>query len=263
MFLRSLVALLAFAAVGWADDTGIKLPNVTAEVAPRPMPPNVTLKLTAEVYYVVESDAPVMILSSPQGIVNVSNDTGPIKLKGKFIDGDGKTETRTYKSKYVYTVEQASTGTVELLIFKVGEPDESKVKRVKLAVGDSPMPPGPNPPGPNPPGPAPVTSFHVVLVYESGSTLSAKQTGVLYSKAVADYLTSKTTPEGGLSGWRRYDRNVNTDSEQATMKALWDAVKPKVTAVPCLVVEVNGKADILPFPANEEEALAILKKAGG
>ena len=264
MFFRSLIALLVFSATGLGQT--IRLPVVTVETPPpQPMPATSVLKLSSEVYYVVEADVPVMILASPDGIVNVGSDTGPLKLRGKFIDGKGKVETRTYKGKYVYYIDQNGTasGNVELFVFAVGEPDAAKVQRVKLVVGESPTPPGPSPPGPNPPGPVPVTSFHVVLVYESGSTLSAKQTGVLYSKAVADYLTSKTTPEGGLSGWRRYDRNVNTDSEQATMKALWDAVKPKVTAVPCLVVEVNGKADILPFPANEEEALAILKKAGG
>lgn len=133
-----------------------------------------------------------------------------------------------------------------------------------------PRPP-PNPPGPvDPPTPVdPVTppvvvkSFRVIFVKESGATLPAGQSSIPAAKAIRDYLAAKTTPEGGIQGWREYDPQSNVANEQPTMKALWAAVKPKITAVPCVVVEVNGKADIVPFPADAATALKLLKTYGG
>ena len=47
------------------------------------------------------------------------------------------------------------------------------------------------------------------------------------------------------------------------VKALWEAVKPNLTVTPSWIIEVNGKADILPFPANAAEALKTLQNYGG
>jgi hypothetical protein len=124
-------------------------------------------------------------------------------------------------------------------------------------------PPGPGP-GPDPPPPPPpvVKSFRVIWVTESATTLTAQQNSVIGAKAIRDYLTAKTTPENNVAGWRHFDPQT-VPSGQPTMTALWAAAKPKITTVPCLVVEVNGKAEILPFPANAVEALATLKTYGG
>jgi hypothetical protein len=147
---------------------------------------------------------------------------------------------------------------------KVPEGPPSVAGTLVLEVtGARPPPPGPTPPDPGPtPPPGPVTSFRVIFVTESATVLSAAQNAVTGAKAVQAYLTSKTTPEGGWSGWRHYDPQTGMN-DQPTMRALWAAVKPKITTVPCLVIEVNGKADILPFPANATEALATLKKYAG
>lgn len=125
-----------------------------------------------------------------------------------------------------------------------------------------PIPPTPDPPKPPDP-PDPVKSFRVILVKESGSTLSAEQTAIAGSKQVRDYLTSKTTPEGGLAGWREYDHQQNTTNEQSTLKALWVASKSSITKVPCMIVEVNGKAKIVDYPKNVAEAIKTLKDYGG
>jgi hypothetical protein len=47
------------------------------------------------------------------------------------------------------------------------------------------------------------------------------------------------------------------------MKALWEAVKPKLLPAPCMIIEVNGHATVMPFPANVEECLTTLKRFGG
>jgi hypothetical protein len=103
----------------------------------------------------------------------------------------------------------------------------------------------------------------VIFVKESGATLNAEQSSIPAAKVLRDFLSAKTTQEGGLSGWREYDPQQNTANEQPTMKALWAAVKPSLQRFPCMVVEVNGNATVMPFPANVNEALSVLKKAAG
>ena len=111
--------------------------------------------------------------------------------------------------------------------------------------------------------PEPVRSFRVIFVKESGQTLSPAQTPIPGAKAIREYLNVKTTKEGNQPGWREYDPQQNTTNEQPTMTALWEAVKPKLQGIPCMVIEVNGRATVMPFPADVDAALAALKRAGG
>ena len=136
-------------------------------------------------------------------------------------------------------------------------------QRLTIVLGKPTPTPTPVPPKPDDPLPEPVKSFRVIFVKESGSTLPSEQTAITGSKAVRDYLSAKTTPDGSLSGWREYDPQQNTSNEQPTLKSLWAAAKSSITAVPCIVVEVNGKVSILPYPKNTAEALKTLKDIGG
>jgi hypothetical protein len=121
-----------------------------------------------------------------------------------------------------------------------------------------------NKPEPTPaPVPEPVKSFRVIFVKESGQTLQGEQLAIPGAKEIREYLTAKTTPEGGQVGWREYDPQQQTASEQPTMRALWEAAKPSLLPAPCLIVEVNGKATVMPFPKTVAEAVETFKKAGG
>jgi hypothetical protein len=113
------------------------------------------------------------------------------------------------------------------------------------------------------PEPEPVRSFRVIFVKESGSTLTAEQTAIPGAKAIREYLNAKTTREGNQPGWREYDPHQTTAGEQPTIAALWEAVKPKLNAIPCMIVEVNGKATVVSYPANAAEALNTLQRYGG
>lgn len=247
---------------------------------PKPKPdrgPVPVTSLSEDTWYVVESNIPLIVLHSPSGHVSVQPDQGPIKVRGKFVDGTGKTETRTFNSKHLYFINAIKAGKIELLIVPQGVQEEKDVIRQPLTVmgvapipppepppGPGPTPPGPMPPEPDPgPTPGPVTSFHVIFVKESATTLNAEQSSIPAAKVLRDYLNLKTTPEGGLTGWREYDPHQNTANEQPTMKALWTKVKPSLQRFPCMVVEVNGDAKVMPFPANVTEALSVLKKAAG
>lgn len=272
--MRSLLCSLLLTLPAFAVDppvSPIRLPNVRDVTPPLPMPADAAVKLIPGYRYVVESDVECLVFLSPGGSVSLKKQHGPITIDAKFVDGTGENEERDYKSKFIYSFKAIKVGRDELIIMPVGAKAESEAKRVTFQVGQLPIPPppGPNPPGPQPPGPTPdptpvpVTSFRVIFVYESLTTLPAKQTSILYAKSIADYLTEKTTAEGGLAGWRRFDKDAGTANDQPVMRALWAAVKPKITTVPCMIIETNGKADILPWPASVDEALATLKKAGG
>jgi len=237
-----------------------------AEPVVPPSPQEVT-ELKADHWFVIEADVPFFVLDSRQGIVLIGYEEGPLKLKGKFADGNGKNETRTYNSKYLATVEAVTKGQVELLVVPAGATDAGVVIRRTLTVmGQAPQPPpgpGPQPDPDDPPAPGPVTSFRVIFVKESGQTLLPGQSAIPGAKAIRDYLTAKTTPEGNLAGWREYDPQQITANEQPTMRALWESVKPQLLAAPCLVIELNGRATVMPFPADVNACLAKLKEYGG
>lgn len=133
--------------------------------------------------------------------------------------------------------------------------------------GQKPEPPKPVDPVvpvvPVDPVPEPVRSFRAIFVKESGSTLPAAQTAIPNAKAIREYLNAKTTKEGSLPGWREYDPQQNTANEQPMMAALWSAVQPKLQVIPCLVIEVNGKATVLNYPGDTDAALKLLKEYGG
>ena len=242
---------------------------------PKPKPdrgPVPVSVLSEDTWYVVESAMPLIILHSPAGHVSVQPEAGPVKVRGKFVDGTGKTETRTFSSPHLYFINAVKAGKIELLIVPEGVQSEADVIRQTLTVmGLAPIPPPdpepePMPPGPNPepePTPGPVTTFRVIFVKESGSTLSAQQSSIPAAAEIRNYLNRKTTSENAVAGWREYDPQQNVTNEQPNMKALWNAVKPNLQTFPCMVVEVNGRATIMPFPASVADAVQTLKKAGG
>jgi hypothetical protein len=124
-------------------------------VLPAPVPtPTTVTRLSADQLYIIDSDIACIVLTSPSGLISVSSETGPLKIRGKFVDGNGKTETRTYKGKYVYSLEAIGTGKAELLVIPANSADESGVIRrtLDVTVAPGPVPPVPPDPPPIPPG---------------------------------------------------------------------------------------------------------------
>lgn len=253
-----LVASFLLAAVPLAASAPPQYPDWPMPVAPPPKPviPEPEAKPISElpegVLYVVQSDADVQLLASPEKILKITEESGPVTIHGKFVDGPpGKATTRTYKKKHVFIVERVAAGAAELL-----EVPKGAVTRQPITDGTPPTPPDPKPP-------EPVTSFRVIYVYESSAALTPAMQQVMYGNDVVNYLEAKTTPLPGVGrGFRRYDKDVDPKNERdPAIKALWGAVKPSITTVPCVVIEINGKkADILPFPADQAAALALFKQ---
>lgn len=246
----------------------ITLPNIAGPPAPCPDPlVQPTPTITPDTIFVVQSNVPLIALQSPSGLLKITTDTGPLKIRGRFADGDGKIETRNYSAKYLVFVDAEKQGQTELIIVPHGCTKESDIVRQLLVVsGEGPRPPpgpGPDPKPPEPKPPDPVKSFRVIFVKESGSTLPPGQTSIPGAKVIREYLNAKVTKENGVPDWREYDRDQNTTNEHSGLKAIWDAVKPKIDTVPALVVEVNGAATVMPYPSDVDAAMKILTDAGG
>lgn len=183
----------------------------------------------------------------------------------RFAVRDGivqvESATVTELDTRVYMLSGSGSFNVEVVAFDPVTGIDRKTVELKIADSEPIVPPDPKPP--EPPQPQPVKSFRVIFVKESGQTLPAEQTAISNARTIRDYLGAKTTSEGGLPGYREYDPQQNVSNEQPTMKALWAAARSSVTTVPCIVVEVNGKASVIPYPKNTADALKVLKGLGG
>jgi hypothetical protein len=245
----------------------------TPKPTPKPQAEVIT-NLPSDTWFIFESKEQLLVTSSPLGLVQVKQyDVSQISRSfiGKFVDGNGTSdEERTYPShedyKWIYSIKAKKSGTVELILYKQGVTTEEGLIRQTLTVmGHSPNPPPTPDPEPDPvdPPPTPVSSFRVIFVKESGATLNAQQSSIPSAKSIRDYLNAKTTKENGQVGWREYDPQQIVSNEQPIMMQLWQTVKPQLLPAPCMVIEINGHATVKPFPANVDDALNVLKKAGG
>jgi hypothetical protein len=265
----------------YRDDSTTVVPVATANAAdpirvplgPMPGPvPGAVLKLTPDVMYVIDSDVAVRVLASPERLVRIVRDTGPLKVRGKFIDGNGKIETRSYIGKFLYFVEPVANGRVELLVIPTSEPkpDDSDVIRRVLDVeaGDGPRPPPdpdpkPKPPEPDPvtPAPIPVDGFRVMIVYETKDLgiYPGPQNAIFFSNKVRTYLDTKCVvgPDGKTREWRQYDKDVDMKNESQLWK---DAFARPRGKLPWIVVS-NGKTGFEgPLPADVDSTIRLLDK---
>lgn len=150
-----------------------------------------------------------------------------------------------------------STGSTIISAWGVLDGRAKKIAELTMQVG--PAPPKPDEPKPVEPKPV-VTSFRVFLIYESGATYSSAVNSVLYGSVVEEWLNANCT--GGKAGWRRRDKDLSGDADP-TMAAMWNAIKPNVTTIPCVGVEVNGKVELIPLEATPAAMVEKLKSYRG
>lgn len=108
----------------------------------REIDPGVVPTIQAEQWYVVSSDTEFFLLASPAGIVNVTYESGPIRLRGTFVDS-GKLETRRIEAKFVAIVDavDGAVGRVELIAVPRALTAEADITRRLIDVGQGPRPP--------------------------------------------------------------------------------------------------------------------------
>lgn len=131
--------------------------------------------LTPDINYIIESEVDGVVLARPIGLVKITKETGPLRIRGRFIDSpaNGKIETRTYKGPNIFIVDAIGTGTVDLSFIPFGFKSEADISsRIVPCVTDgvtpNPKPPpdtDPNP-KPNPPDPMPKADLLWIIVVE-------------------------------------------------------------------------------------------------
>lgn len=244
----------------------IRFPDVVVpDIGPKPVPvvdPAAPVKLTSETVYVVSSDAPFLLFDSPPGRVTITKEAGPLRMRGKFVDGNGKSESRNLTGKYLAIVEAASGGPVELIAVPVGADGEAQATRKTILVeaGEGPQPPPKPDPAPHPkpkpppvdpepkPQPAPAGPYFFVTVTESAERTPEQ------AKVLNDVVFWTGLRTAGHD-YRHYDKDDANAIKGGYAKVYADLG-------PCLVV-VTGKGIVarkVPLPKSVADVSAILKE---
>lgn len=127
----------------------ITFPDLVQPVTPKPVPSGQIPVLDADVIYVLQSTANCIVLSSPPGLVTITPEAGPLRIKGRFIDDPGKTKSQTFKGPFLWTIEPVKAGECEILVYPMGGVKvESDVKRRMINVLGAKPPPDPIIPDP-------------------------------------------------------------------------------------------------------------------
>lgn len=238
--------------------------------APPPQAPPGPDKLPADKLYVVDADDPVLLVTSPRGVVKVTRDAGPIKIRGKFVDGQGY-ETRTYSGKAVYTLEAVGGGLVEVIVSPAGNTDEEAVVRKTLDVAGPDVKPSPKPddpkpddpkPAPKDPAPIPAPGFRALILYESADAAKVPpaQQLIMYGKPTRELLDRVCVagPDGKTKEWRIYDKDVDTARVDPLWRAAVQRGVQKATTLPWLILS-NGETGYEgPLSAGPEAFRALV-----
>lgn len=145
LFLFEAMAVLASVASPKNDAKPSIFPPITqpdnpSPPAPKPVPGSVPV-LSGDVIYVVSQEEPFLLFASPPGLVSVTRETGPLRIRAKFLDGSGKVETRTYAGKHIAIIEATGKGKVELIAVPAGATDEGAAQRMLIEANNGAQPP--------------------------------------------------------------------------------------------------------------------------
>lgn len=264
------VLVLSAASVHAADPpaklTPFKFPAAArAPSALPPAPPDAALKLAADSLYVVQHDEPFVLIASPASLVSITRDAGPIRIRGKFIDGAG-VETRTFTGKNIAIIEPAGVGRVELIAVPTGTTDDKAVVRQLIDVNNGAQPPPPDkdiapPPTPKPPDvnpepkPKPVITgpLFLILIEELDDRTQATANFVgdsaYWLKAKAKDIHFKT-----------YDQDeparMTNPRDAARVKGYVDLVNEKNVAMPALIL-LGKDGDVVWVKPRPKDTAAV------
>lgn len=140
--MRAIFLLLLFVSPAVAQGpAAIRFPEVVAPVVPAPAPQAVS-RLSANELFVIDADIPLLVFASPQGLVSITEEAGPLRIRAHFVGGS-KIQSKTFKGKYIYVIDAAKSGDVEIIVVPVSATKASDAIRKQLAVdaGEGPRPP--------------------------------------------------------------------------------------------------------------------------
>lgn len=194
-------------------------------------------------YFIIERDSPAIVIASPDGMLEVvytdNKDGCPIKVKGKFAGGGGKSEDRVIKSKFVIELNPIKSGRCEVIIIPHGVTKETDVERktVDVDAGDGAQPP---PGGGTPTDPPPTKPT-------KGYFLSVRPDG----PASQDFVKTWSLP-----AWTELKTEGHTVKEMTLTESLQYYKAPAGTVIPFTVTldVVNKKllAGPVAMPTTDE-----------
>lgn len=235
----------------------ITLPHIDAAPAPCPDPlDQPTPTISPDTILVVKSNVPLIALQSPTGLLKITTETGPLRIRGKFADGDGKIETRNYSAKYLVFIDAEKPGQTELLLVPHGVTKESDIVRQLLIVsGEGPRPPPGPGPGPEPkPEPQPVVVKNVrISVITDADQITVEQAVVLNA------LVGWNALQDAGNEYRLYDAKTE---EPDGKKAIEQLNGP----LPGIVYTDKASGKVLkygPIPATFDDLKTIVKELTG
>jgi hypothetical protein len=200
------VASLVLVAWACASPADIQLPQ--PPVVPTPAPePGAVLTLGADQLYVAQSDAEFVVRDHPKGVVKVTLEKGPIRIRGKFAGGTG-VETRSFDQPYVAFAEAVGKGRVELDFLPIGLKAEKDIRSAVLDVDGNtvPVPKPPDPPKPLPDGKLGLVKASrdgLARVAGTNRDANAKSLAVAQRALAASVVSNRPTdPAKILSAWR-------------------------------------------------------------
>lgn len=243
MFRSVWISLLLSALPAWAEPPKIvSSPGPTVQMPPAGSPvavdPGKFVWLDLAGY-----SGPVTWSFTADGIVDFPDGTG--EVWGGHKQGESKAAWHKAPSKTAVPCLGVNPGSVTISAWGVVDGKAKRLADLTIDVGPRPPPePDPKPPGPKPPEPKPVTSFRVIIGFESGTTYPQSIINVMYGNVVEEWLNANCT--GGKAGWRRRDQSIGGENDP-TMAALWKAVKDAAPTTPFFAIEVNGKVEIVSF----------------
>jgi len=111
----TILLCLALAVPCWADDT-IHFPEPPSPEKSESAPREIS-QLSREEWYVITSDEPILVISSPQDAVSIEYVQEAATLRGRFVGGIG-IETRKVNGKHNYILSPNIVGRVEIIVVK-------------------------------------------------------------------------------------------------------------------------------------------------
>lgn len=242
-----------------------------------PMPSPVTT-IGERQLYVVDSKVELILITSPNNVLKVVKDSGPLRIRGEFVEQPGKVTTRAFDGPFVYIVEAAGDGQSELLIVPVGVKQESEIARRMLTTrGPRPPPvdppiPTPQPPQPPqppeppvPPAPVVVTGLRVIIAHETSANYPREVLNALNSTEIWKYATTKCVKSAkGVPEYRKWDIDQELHKDESPkLREIWEAAKPKLGTLPKIIISTDGVDAHVHEITSEAETLALLKRYGG
>lgn len=244
-----------------SKEPSIRLPEVDQTLVP-PISKAVNVLKSGELY-VFDSDVPVMLFISPDGLVSVEEEAGPMKVHGLFA-GNTKRSVRTFKGQQVFTLQAVASGTCELIITPVGakKPGEVIRRTIRVEAGQGPQPPPDiDPVTPVKPAPIAGDGLRVLIVYNKDANLTKEQHGAIYGNDIRAYLNRKTPvgADGKTHEWRIYPAGLDVSGDSKTWQ---DAYARPRGAMPWIIVSNGKTGEEVPI-VSIEETMKLLKKYGG